>query len=54
MIVKFILALLFGLLINWSVSLQILNQVASDKRTKWVAVSLALLSAILAGVISII
>jgi hypothetical protein len=54
MIIKIILSVIFALLINWSVSLQILNQVASEKKTKWAAVSLAIASAIVAGVIAVL
>lgn len=37
--------ILFTILINWSISMQMLNQVAQNRRQKFIAVILALLTA---------
>jgi len=51
MISNILLAILFSLLINWIVSLQIVNQVSTDKNYKIISVSLALIAGFLSGLI---
>jgi hypothetical protein len=54
MIYNILLCLIFSVLINWSISLQFLNQVSEDKRTKIVSVVLAVISTFLAGLLLLI
>jgi len=46
--------ILFTILINWSISMQILNQSSSDKRTSVIATAIALLGSSAAALILLI
>jgi hypothetical protein len=44
-----LLLIIFSLLINWTISLQLLNQSTQDKNIKIVAISLSLFIGVLSG-----
>lgn len=44
-----ILSIVFSVLINWSISMQILNQVSKNKNVKIISSVVALVSAFVAG-----
>jgi hypothetical protein len=44
-----ILALVFSILMNWCISMQMLNQVSQSKNIKLIAVAIAVVTAFIAG-----
>lgn len=54
MILNIILLVLFSLIFNWSVNLQILAQVEKNKRDKLIAIVMAVFGSLLLGVIVVV